>query len=105
MEDNSEQHNKQHKFDWLKAYQWQKGQSGNPGGRPKKTLKVFAKEFLKSMSEEDRIAYFKTLNPIDVWKMAEGNPKQDTETELKGELTIQISEAIANKNGINTSTE
>ncbi len=76
MEINSEQPKKQ--FDWLKAYQWQKGQSGNPGGRPKKTMKVFAREFLESMSEEDRIEYFSTLNPEVVWKMAEGNPKQDT---------------------------
>ena len=73
----SEQHKKQQGFDWLKAYQWQKGQSGNPGGRPKKTLKVFAREFLESMSEEDKIEYFKSIHPMDVWKMAEGSPKQD----------------------------
>lgn len=75
MEESSKQQPKQ--FDWLKAYQWQKGVSGNPGGRPKKTMKLFAREFLESMSEEDRIAYFSTLSPEIVWRMAEGNPQTD----------------------------
>lgn len=86
MEENSEQHKKQ--FDWLKAYQWQKGQSGNPGGRPKKTLKVFAREFLESMSDEDRIDYFKTLNPEIVWKMAEGNPETKTDVTSGGKAIV-----------------
>lgn len=79
---------KQHKnsFDWLKEYSWQKGQSGNPNGRPKtRTLKEFAREYLANMSEEGRIEYFKNLNPKDVWAMAEGNPETKTDLTSKGE--------------------
>ncbi len=75
---------KQHKnkFDWLKAYQWQKGQSGNPAGRPKgRSMKEFMRDFLESMTDENKLLYLQKLTPemLNAWKMGEGNPdtKQD----------------------------
>lgn len=71
----------------LIPYQWKKGQSGNPNGRPKgKTLKEFAREYLQSLPDDEKVDYLASLPTEIVWKMAEGNPKN--ETEMSGELSI-----------------
>jgi len=95
MDETQEQSNSR---PWL----FKKGQSGNPGGKKKgtKSLKARAREYLEGLSDEEAEEYFAGLNKLDVWKMAEGNFKQDIEQEVKGTLTIEISEAIAKKNGI-----
>ena len=89
------------------------GNTANPHGRPKgQTLKEFQAELFRSMTPEQKIQWLEEhkIGGIDRWRMAEGNPKQDVEAEVKGEITISISEDIANKyaikpNDTNSSSE
>ena len=75
------------KTEHLAAWQFKKGQISNPNGRAGgKSLKERVKERLANMSDEELDKYLEGLNKIDVWKMGEGNPTN--ETELKGKLTI-----------------
>lgn len=86
----------------LLPYQWKKGQSGNPSGRPKETLKDYAKKKLAGMSEEEKNEYLVGLNKMDIWKMAEGNPdtKVDPNPNMpEGAAVKIIGEAFLDKDG------
>ena len=73
--DNSQKNRAAHLAPW----QFKKDQSGDPLGRtPGKSLKEFAKEYLASLTDEERIGYFEGTDKVDVWKMAEGNPANAT---------------------------
>lgn len=70
----------------LKPFQWKKGVSGNPKGRPPgPTLKEFAKNYLMSLPESEKLAYLASLPAEIVWKMAEGNPATTTDITTKGD--------------------
>ena len=78
-------------YDWLKQYQFQKGNNANPNGRPKgKSLKTFAREFLMALPDEEKANYLACLPEDLVWRMAEGQPEQGLDANLKGEFTIKI---------------
>ena len=69
----------------LAKYTWKKGQSGNPAGRPPgKTLKEFAREYLMSLPDDEKIEYLASLPGDIVWKMAEGNPANSTDLTTAG---------------------
>lgn len=90
----------------LKPWLWKKGQSGNIMGRPKgKTMKEYAKEYLERMTDEERDEWLEGLGKDIIWKMAEGNPKQDTDITSAGKPIIQIAQEIAQKNDLDISPE
>lgn len=103
-EDTQQQHKKQ--YDWLKGYQFVKGQSGNPGGRRKgsKSLKAFAKEYLETLSEDEKIKFLECLPEALVWKMAEGNPHSTTDL-TSGDKPIPLLGIIKNVSDNDSNSE
>ena len=83
---------KQHKRtlpEKLLPYCWHKGQSGNPSGRTKgKTMKEYARELLACQTEEERQEFLHGLPKETVWKMAEGNPHQESDVAVSGSIDL-----------------
>jgi hypothetical protein len=74
----------------LQPYQFKKGQSGNAQGRPKgKTLKEYCRDFLACMTEEERQEFLEGLDKETIWRMAEGNPKQDIDAKVEGDIIVK----------------
>ena len=80
----TEEQGKNKGLEHLKPYQFKKGQSGNPGGRPKgKSLKAYARKMLEDMTDEQRQKFFNGVDKMRLWEMAEGRAEQKGEVDIK----------------------
>ena len=74
------------------------GHSGNPKGRPKgQTLKEYQAEIFRTMSPEEKAEWLKDIAKVERWRMAEGNPQQDTKVEAEINVIDPEKKAIIEK--------
>lgn len=80
----------------LKPWQFKKGQSGNPNGRPPgKSLKERAKAMLNAMTPEEEQEFLEGIDKRTIWEMAEGKAKQDMD--VRGNINIsQVLDELEN---------
>jgi hypothetical protein len=58
------------------------------------------KEYFASLTDEERLAYFEGMNKADIWKMAEGNPANNTDVTSGGQpIEAIIGMRITKDNG------
>lgn len=72
------------------------GISGNPNGRPKNTLKDYLSRKFSAMTDEEKEAWLadnKVSGEVQ-FKMAEGNPHQSSDVDLKGDVKIEFHESL-----------
>ena len=84
---------------------FKEGHPGGPGRPVGKTLKEWMREKLLNMTLEQREEFLKDIPKDLQWKMAEGNPKQDTDITTKGLPIIELAKEVVQKNVIDTSPE
>lgn len=69
------------------------GNNANPNGRPKgQTLKEYQAQKFRNMSDEEKDEFLEThkVSGETLWKMSEGNPKQD----LEANVSISMGEIL-----------
>jgi len=81
------------------------GKSGNPGGRPRGGLKDYDRKKFLEMTDDQKEAFLKGIAPELRYRMAEGNPHNTQETDVKGKVIIQIDNDVAEKNAITSDPE
>lgn len=64
---------------------FKEGTPGGPGRNKGQTLKEYWRTRFAAMTDEEKIAFTAKVGNEVIWKMAEGNPKQDTDVTTNGE--------------------
>ncbi len=90
MEDEDLVEQRDNRLKAIKPYQYKKGQSGNPSGRPKGSvsMKTYVKNKLLTMSDEEREEFLQGIDKKTIWEM--GEEKAGQGIQVSGELISKV---------------
>lgn len=93
-EENTEIQSNNSRTEHLKPWQFKRGQSGNPGGKPKGTvsLKTFVKNYIQNLNDDEKLEFMEGIDKKTIWEMSEGKAKQDIEIEGEVSMLVKIDE-------------
>jgi hypothetical protein len=75
-------------YDWLKPYQFKKGNPGGPGRPRGKSLKTFVREYFETLDDAGKMHFLENIDPKTAWEMAEGKPEARQTFEGKIEHSV-----------------
>lgn len=61
-------------------------------------MKEYARDYLASMTDEERQDFMEGIPKVEIWKLAEGNPDTKSDITSKGDKIFVMPNELINKN-------